>query len=116
MPECRDFITYPASYTYMQQWAAINPAEEWKKVSAPVLIIYGTSDFVSTIADDPLMADVINSFHPGNATLKAIPNMDHTMNKAASMEESMNAPAGKPLEFEPAVLEAIKAWLEQRAK
>ena len=115
-PECRDYITYPAPYTYMQQWAAINPAEEWKKVSVPVLIVYGSADFVSTIADDPYMADVINSFHPGHATLKMIPNMDHAMYKAASMEQSMNWPPNSPREFEPTVLEAIKSWLERSSQ
>ena len=115
-PECRDYVTYPAAYTYMQQWAALNLAEEWKKVSATVLIVWGTADFVSTIADNPLMADVINSFHPGHATLKMITNMDHPMYKAASMEESMNRPATAPREFEPAVLEAIRDWLLAQIK
>lgn len=114
-PECRDFITYPAPYTYMQQWADLNLAEEWKKVTAPVLIVYGTSDFVSTIADDPYLADVINSFHPGNATLKAIANMEHGMTKAPSMEASANRQSGSTFEFEPAVLDAIKTWLQQRS-
>jgi uncharacterized protein len=111
-PDCSDFITYPAAYTYMQQWAALNPAEEWKKVDVPVLVVYGTSDFVSTIADDPYMVDVINSFHPGHATLKAIPDMEHDLTKAASMEASLNRPATAPVEFEPAVLDAINAWLQ----
>lgn len=111
IPTCKDYIEYPAPYTYMQQWAAISPAEEWKKINAPVLIVYGTSDFISTIADDPYLADIINSFHPGHATLKAIPGMDHYMTRAASMEESMLRKAGERVEFEPAVLETIKNWL-----
>jgi len=112
--ECGDFITYPAPYTYMQQWAVLNPAEEWKKVDAPVLVVYGTADFVSTIADDPYLVDVINSFHPGHATLKEIPNMEHGLTKAASMEVSLNKPANAAVEFEPAVLEAIKTWLRSQ--
>jgi pimeloyl-ACP methyl ester carboxylesterase len=113
-PDCRDYITYPAAYTYMQQWAALNPAAEWKKVSAPVLIVYGAADFVSSIADDPYMADVINSFHPGHATLKMIPNMDHPMYQAQSMEQSLNWPANIAREFQPAVLAAITSWLQQQ--
>ena len=111
-PECADFITYPAPYTYMQQWAAINPAEEWKKIEAPVLVVYGTADFVSTIADDPYMVDLINSFHPGHATLKEIPGMEHGLTRAASMEASINKPATAPVEFEPTIVEAIKTWLQ----
>nr|MDQ3745254.1 alpha/beta hydrolase [Acidobacteriota bacterium] len=114
-PDCGDYIAYPAPYTYMQQWAALNLAEEWRKVDAPVFVVYGTSDYVSTIADDPYLADIINSFHPGHATIKAIPNMDHYMARAGSMEESIARGAGARVEFEPAVLEAIRDWLQQRA-
>jgi len=116
IPECRDYITYPAASSYMQQWADLNLSNEWKKVSAPVLIVYGTADYVSTIADDPLLASVINSFHPGHATLIEIANMDHTMNKAASMEESMNWPTEKPREFQSGVLTEISTWLKQQVK
>jgi hypothetical protein len=114
-PNCRDFITYPAAYTYMQQWAQLNLVAEWKKVVSPVLVVYGTSDYVSTIADDPYLADVINSFHPGSAALRSIPNMEHGMTKAPSMEASANKPAGTVNEFEPAILDAIKDWLRQRS-
>lgn len=113
-PECADFITYPAPNTYMQQWAALNLAEVWKEVDAPVLVVYGTSDFVSTIADDPYLVDVINSFHPGHASLKSIPNMEHGLTKAPSMEASIGRSAGVLREFEPSVLEAIKEWLQQQ--
>jgi pimeloyl-ACP methyl ester carboxylesterase len=114
LPACADYIAYPAPYTFMQQWAALNLAEEWKKVDAPVLVVYGTSDFVSTIADDPYLVDIINSFHPGRATLKAVPGMDHYLTKAASMEESMKRTTSG--EFEPAVLDAVRDWLAQQAR
>lgn len=116
MPSCADFIEYPAPYTYMQQWAALNLAEEWKRVDAPVLVLYGTSDYISTVADDPYLADLINSFHPGRATLKAVPDMDHYLTKAASMEESMKRTTGLYGEFEPAVLDAVRGWLIQQAR
>lgn len=113
IPACNDYIAYPAPYTFMQQWAALNLAEEWKKVDAPVLVIYGTSDYISTIADDAYLAEIIDGFHPGRATLSAIPNMDHYMIKASSMEESMNRPAGAPAQFEPKLIDVIKEWLSQ---
>jgi uncharacterized protein len=116
MPQCRDYISFPASYTYMQQWADLDLASEWKKVSSPVLIVYGSSDYVSSIADDPYMADLINSFHPGSATLQLIKNMDHPMYKAASMEESMNWPAGRTREFQTAIFEPIVSWLAKQSK
>jgi pimeloyl-ACP methyl ester carboxylesterase len=114
--DCGDLIAYPAPYTYMQQWAALNPAAEWKKVDAPVLVVYGESDYVSTVADDPYLAALIDSFHPKHATLQAIPGMDHNLTRAASMEESLaHDQAGTPEEFDPAVLDAIQAWLLRQA-
>jgi dienelactone hydrolase len=115
-PECRDFVTFPASSAYMQQWADVTPAAAWTKVEAPVLVVYGSSDYVSTIADDPYLADLIDAGHPGRATLKEIPAMDHGMSKAASMAAAMSRPAGTPEDFEPAVLEAIRSWLAARAQ
>jgi len=111
IPACTDYIDYPAPHTFMQQWAALNLAEEWKKIDVPVLVLYGTSDYISTIADDPYLVDIINQFHPGRAILKAIPNMDHYMLKALSMEESMKRVPGASTEFEPNIVEVIKDWV-----
>lgn len=116
IPGCGDYIAYPAPYTFMQQWGAINPAEEWKKVDAPVLVVYGTSDYIATTTDAPYLSDIVNGFHPGRATLRAITNMDHYMTKAASMEESMKRTTGIYGEFEPSVLDAIREWLTQQVR
>jgi len=93
----------------MQQWADVNIGAAWKAIDRPVLIVYGTSDFVATAADHPYLADVINAFHPGTATLRPIRGMDHPMNKAVSMAESFAR--STPGEFEPKLLETIADWL-----
>jgi hypothetical protein len=71
--------------------------------------VFGTSDYVSTIADNPYLAAMINAFHPGAATMASIPNMDHGLSNATSMAESFARKT--PGEFEPAVLETIATWL-----
>src|SRR5205085_624397 len=86
-PECKESIQYAAPYTYMQQWAALDLSSEWKRVEAPVLIVQGETDYVATVADAPLLRDVINSFHPGHATLAMIPAMDHFLTQAPSMKK-----------------------------
>jgi hypothetical protein len=63
---------------------------------------------VSNISDDPYLADMINSFHPGKATLKPISHMDHYMMKADSMATAIQKTNHQ--EFEPAVLDTIKSW------
>jgi pimeloyl-ACP methyl ester carboxylesterase len=108
-PGCADHIQYPAPFTLLQQWADVNVAAAWKAVDRPVLIVFGTSDYVSTIADNPYLAAVINAFHPGAATVASIPNMDHGLSHATSMADSFARKT--PGEFEPAVLETIATWL-----
>ena len=114
-PECREFIEYAAPYTYMQQWAALDLAAEWKRVDVPVLIVQGETDFVATIADAPLLRDVIESFHPGRATLAMIPGMDHFLTRAPSMKASMEGAEGPPRPMEAALLPTIEAWLKAHA-
>ena len=110
-PRCTDHISYPAPFTFMQQWADVNLAAAWKAIDCPVLIVYGMSDFVSTIADDAYLAEMINGFHGNRATVKAIGGMDHGLSKAATMADSF-ARTG-PAEFEPAVIDAIASWLRR---
>jgi pimeloyl-ACP methyl ester carboxylesterase len=112
-PECEDTLQYAAPYTLMQQWAAIDLSAQWKRVAAPVLIVQGETDFVATVADAPLLRDIVESFHPGHATLVTIPGMDHFLSKAGSMRESMAR--GGPGDFEPKVLETISGWLREKA-
>jgi uncharacterized protein len=112
---CAEFIEYPAPATYMQEWAALDLAAEWQKVRAPVLIVYGTSDFVSSIEDNPYLAQIINEAHANQASLEAIPGMDHYLTRAASMEESIGRPPGGG-EFVPEVVETIGAWIAARAR
>lgn len=115
-PECADFLGYPASLPYMRQWAAIDPASEWKKEAAPVLIVYGGKDFVATgDTDAPLLRDIVEAFHPGNATLALIPTMDHYLGHVASMDASLAKTSGTFGPFEPIVLDLVRDWLERRS-
>jgi uncharacterized protein len=112
---CADYITYPAPYTYMRQWADLDPAEQWKRVDVPVLIVYGEADYVATIADSPYLRDMIESFHPGRATLRGIPNMEHAMTQAASMQESIARPQDPAGPFQAMVLDVVRDWLLRHA-
>lgn len=109
-PACAEHIAYPAPFAYMQQWAALNLAEAWKRVQSRVLILYGTSDYISTVADDPMLAQMINRAHPSHATLKSVTDMDHYMGHASSMEDSLSNPNTRR-DFVPTVLEEIRTWL-----
>ena len=112
-PECKDEIAFPAPYTFMQQWAALNMGEAWKRVDAPVLVVAGRSDYVATFEDAPYLVEMLNRYRPGRATLAAIDGMDHFMTKAPSMRASQERQEkpGTAAEFEPAVLQATVSWM-----
>ena len=97
----------------MQQWADLYLAAAWKRVDAPVLTVQGESDFVATVADAPLLRDIVESFHPGHATLAMIPGMDHYLTRAPSMKASQDKTAAG--DFDPRVVDTIQGWLTQQA-
>jgi pimeloyl-ACP methyl ester carboxylesterase len=112
-PDCAGKLQFPAPYTFMQQWAALNMGEAWKRVDAPVLVVIGKSDFVASVDESPYLVDMLNRYRPGRATLAAIEGMDHFMTKAPSMRASQERQG--PGEFEPAVLEATVGWLRKQS-
>jgi pimeloyl-ACP methyl ester carboxylesterase len=114
-PDCAQLpIQPPAPYTYMRQVVSLNLAEAWKAVDAPVLVIYGTSDFLTSLDEHQYLVDLINSFHKGQATLATIEQMDHFLARAGTMRESMQRVGDEQArdEFQPAILERVRAWLD----
>jgi pimeloyl-ACP methyl ester carboxylesterase len=114
-PDCAQLpIQPPAPYTYMRQVAGLNLAEAWKAVDAPVLVIYGTSDFLTSLDEHQYLVELINSFHKGRATLAAIDQMDHFLARAGTMRESMRRAEDEQArdEFQPAILERVRDWLD----
>jgi hypothetical protein len=92
-------------------WGDVNPSAAWKAVDVPVLVAYGTSDLVATIADQSHLAAIISAFHPGHAAVEPIAGMDHALNKATTMDVSFNRHATG--EFEPTILAAIVRWIDR---
>ena len=112
-PACAPHIAFPAPAAYMREWTAIVPAKEWKLVDAPVLIVTGEMDYVAFPPDAPYLRDMIESFHPGHATLVTIPGMTHYLTHVATMQESVDKGSNAP--FEPRVLETVREWLRRTA-
>ena len=93
---CADEIGAPAPYTYMQQVDSLDLAPLWKKIEAPVLIFYGTADFVTDDYQHRYLRDMINAFHPGHATYIPIEGMDHGLQLAGTQKASMEGKAPAP--------------------
>jgi len=70
---------YGRPAAFYQQLQALNLGEAWQKVSAPVLVIRGTSDTIMSALDSEAIASNVNLVHPGQASYVQIDRMTHGM-------------------------------------
>ena len=87
-PGCRIHNAYPVAAAYMQQLAALNIAEPWEHFSVPLLVIYGTANFVTTVVDHRRIAGIVNSHHPGMAEMRLINGVGHHLDRAATQQQA----------------------------
>lgn len=101
---------------YWKQQIALNLPEIYGKVKAPVLIIHGTSDFLTTSNCHKHINDVLKASGNKDVTLADIPNMDHRYSVAADMRESFEH--YKTGDFKPldAPFSTISEWLSNHLK
>jgi uncharacterized protein len=117
-PDCkvRNGI-YPVVDAYVQQVAALNIIEPWTRLTAPVDVIYGTSDYVVAREDHVRIVDVVNRTHPGNATLQVIDGMDHALRVAATPAVFYeNSAKGVAAPYDTAFSTAVIGWLCNRER
>ncbi len=110
-PACRGILVPDVPDSYMQQVADLDLAKEWKAVDTPVLVLYGDSDPATSLDESRYLVDLINSFHPGQASLKEIPGMGHILNPESSKAQFLKDHGGPHPLLHPAVLPAISDWL-----
>lgn len=60
-PACGPLVNDPASHTYMQGLTKLNLAETWKKSTAPTLIMYGSSDFLTSTKEHEYLRSMIST-------------------------------------------------------
>jgi pimeloyl-ACP methyl ester carboxylesterase len=96
----------------MQQVGDVDQAAHWKHIDRPVLIIYGTSDFISSEADSRYLVDMINNFHPRQATLHVIRGMDHGLEEAPPLREAIREDREPSGRAHPELLPLVSAWLD----
>ena len=110
---CRPYVQYPAHYTYMQQVAAQDVGALWRAVHARVLVVYPTSDFITSEQEHQYLVDATNAMHPGQATFATVTGMDHYLAAEESMAASIKdarGPDARP--FSTAAFPVIDAWLD----
>jgi pimeloyl-ACP methyl ester carboxylesterase len=107
-----DGVTYfGRHYAFFQQLAAKDLGECWARYAGYALAMWGKSDFVSGEGDHELIAALVNRDHPGHGTFAPIAGADHGFARAESYRDALRR--STPEEFNPAVLETLRAWAER---
>jgi hypothetical protein len=112
-PGCKVHDSYPAPAAYVQQAAAMNVAAAWARLSLPLLIIYGTADFVTAEDDHRRIVDIVNALHLGTATLKIVEGMDHRLHAGGSAQADFDRAkrGGGGGAYETGFSAAVREWL-----
>jgi pimeloyl-ACP methyl ester carboxylesterase len=79
---------YGRPFAWHQQAARRNFLAAWAKVDAPVLVIFNEFDQFETPHGHKLIADTVNRLRPGSATYIERPNIGHSDNRYATIEEA----------------------------
>lgn len=97
----------PSVQPYLISWFKYDPAEELKKVSAPVLILQGTTD-IQVLVDD---ANRLKAARP-DATLTLIEGMNHILRVAPAERAANIATYNQPdLPLAPGLMDAITGFI-----
>ncbi len=101
---------------FWSQLENTNFASHWARCNTHVLAVHGSSDFVSYQVDHQLVADIVNSVHPGWGKVAVAPGSDHLFNDWPTEAESLKHwPQGR---FNPGFIAIMKDWMAEvmRAK
>ncbi|WP_437735726.1 alpha/beta hydrolase [Sorangium sp. So ce1335] len=97
----------PSVQPYLISWMKYDPAAEIQAVTAPVLLLQGTTDTQVNVEDAELLAGA----RP-DAELVVVEGMSHTLKAATLSSASQNAAYTDPsLPVVPRVLEALEAFI-----
>jgi pimeloyl-ACP methyl ester carboxylesterase len=96
----------PSVQPYLISWFRYNPASEIRTADAPVLIVQGGADIQVPVAE----ARILAASNP-RATLRVFPEVNHVLKRVTSPLEQRAAYTSPAVPIEPAVVEAIAAFL-----
>jgi len=83
----------PAKFYHQLQ--DLNLASAWMEVDAPVLVMHGEYDWIMSLGDHEMIVEIVNSRHPGRATLAKLAKTDHTFMTFDSPEQAFNDESSK---------------------
>ena len=96
---------------FFRELDAVNHAEQWMKVDAPVLAVWGDLDYTTSEAEHRYLAEIVNASHPGAATVVVLPRVFHAFNVRESAQQALEAPWQGPLAE--SVVETVIDWMRE---
>lgn len=103
---------YGRPAAYYQQLQALNLAEAWSKVDAPVLAIHGEYDWVMSGGDYQLLVAALNRRHAGSAEFVEWPKADHGLYIHDAPEKAFHHdPAQR---YDPKLSDRVLEWLRTK--
>lgn len=103
-------------YTFWHDLDGLPLVRAWRDTKAPVLSLYGESDFPALNREDHvLLADVVNHYRPGTATFVEVPRTGHAMTLDGTRAEvrDVTRATGEEPEgpFNVEVAELVARWI-----
>jgi pimeloyl-ACP methyl ester carboxylesterase len=80
---------YGRPAAFYQQLQSLNLGESWQNVSAPVLVMHGSSDPIMSDADARAIVEAVNRGHPAKARFVEVQGADHLMTVNGKFAESV---------------------------
>lgn len=99
----------PARYFHEVQHT--NIAAAWDSVSTPVLVLYGSNDWVMAREDHEMIVRIVNTRRPGTARLAVLEGVDHNLVRYTGRVQAFRGESGATATE---TLDTVTAWLGQR--
>jgi pimeloyl-ACP methyl ester carboxylesterase len=98
---------------FFQEVQRSNVAAAWAGVEAPVLVLYGSNDWVMARGEHEMIVRMVNARRPGTAELAVLDKIDHSVMRYPDREHSFRGEGGA---VGPEALDAMLRWLERRRR
>lgn len=92
----------PSVQPYMISWLPIDPAQEFGRLTVPVLVVQGTTDVQVTVGD----AERLAKGHP-RVTLETIDGMNHVLKEVREASQQTASYSDPTLPLHPRLIESI---------
>jgi pimeloyl-ACP methyl ester carboxylesterase len=100
------------SARFFQDVQRSNVAAAWERVQAPVLVLYGSNDWVMARGEHEMIVRMVNARRPGSAELVVLDGIDHSLVRYPDRDHAFRGEGGS---VDAEALEVMLRWLGRRS-